>query len=183
MSERKDDYMQEDYSIKQSLQNFSLKNLNTRIIAYLALFMAFTVIATFIRVPGVNTQYYNLGEVAIYTLALVFGRKVGFIAGGIGSALADLMIAPIWAPITLIVKGFEGWVVGSLAESGSFKRNIIALFLGAHIMIIGYFLAVWGLYDWPAAISEIIGNYGQALVGGIVAIPLSRQVNKYLGSD
>lgn len=172
--------MKNNNSIKNSLKNFSLNNLNTRIIAYLALFMAFTVITTYIRVPGINTQYYNLGEVAIYTLALVFGKKVGFLVGGIGSALADLIIAPIWAPFTFIIKGFEGWVVGNLAESNNLKRNILALFLGAHVMIIGYFLAVWGLYDWPAAISEIVGNYGQAILGAVVALPLSRQLNKYL---
>ena len=172
--------MNRNNTLKEMLKDFKLSNLNTRIISYLALFMSFTVITTFIRVPGINTQYYNLGEVAIYTLALVFGKKIGFLVGGIGSALADLIIAPIWAPITLVVKGLEGWVVGNISEEGRLKKNLLALFLGAHVMIAGYFLAVWVLYGWPAAISEIIGNYGQAVVGGVVAIPLSRQLNKYL---
>ena len=173
----------EPAEIKKELQNFKFSNLNVRVLSYLALLMAFTAIATFIRIPGINTQYYNLGEVVIYTLAILFGKKLGAVVGGIGSALVDLIIAPIWAPFTLIIKGLEGWVVGSLAEAENFKRNLSAIFFGAHIMIIGYFLVVWLLYDWPAALTEIVGNYGQSLVGALIAIPISRQFSNFFRSD
>ena len=169
-----------DKNTVQNLKDFNLNNINTKIIAFLSLFIAFTAIATFIRIPGIQTQYYNLGEAAIYTLALVFGKRVGAAAGAIGSALVDLIVAPIWAPFTFVIKGLEGWVVGHFSRKGNFKKNIIAIIIGGHIMIIGYFLSVWLLYDWPAALFEILGNYGQALVGTLIAIPLSRQINKYI---
>ena len=162
------------------LKNFSLKNLHSRLIAFLSLFIAFTAIATYIRIPGVHAQYYNLGEAAIYTLALVFGSKVGAVAGAAGSAIVDIIVAPIWAPFTFIIKGLEGWIVGKVSQKNNFKKNIIAIIIGGHIMIIGYFLSVWLLYDWPAALMEIAGNYGQAFVGGLIALPLSKQIQKYL---
>lgn len=167
-------------NIKEELEKLDLRNITTRQLSFLALFIAFVALATyFIRIPGLNTSYYNLGEVVIFTLALVFGKKAGLIAGALGSALIDLIVAPIWAPFTFVIKGLEAWVVGSLAEEGKLSKNLLAVLIGGHIMIIGYAITVWILYSWPAVIPEIGGNYGQAGLGAIVALPLARQFNKY----
>ena len=51
-------------------------------------------------------------------VALLFGRRAGATAGGLGSAMADLLGGyPHWAPFTLIIKGIEGYVVGALGAS------------------------------------------------------------------
>ncbi len=167
-------------NIKEELKELKLNNLSVRSIAYLALFIAAAALGTFIKVPGLNTSYYNLGEVFIYTIALVFGKKAGAIAGAFGSALVDLLLFPVWAPFTFLIKGCEGWIVGKLAEGDKLSRKIVALVVGGHVMIIGYALVVWGLYGWPAVLPEIAGNYGQAAVGAIIAIPLSRQMCKVI---
>lgn len=168
-------------NIRKELNSIKLKNLSARSIAYLALFIAVVAFATyFIKIPGLNTSYYNLGEVFIFIIALVFGKRAGLIAGALGSALIDLLVAPIWAPFTLIIKGLEGWLVGLLAENGKIGSRIIGVVVGGHVMIIGYALAVWLLYDWPAVLPEIGGNYGQAAVGAIIAIPLARQIDKLI---
>ena len=53
------------------------------------------------------------------TIALVFGWRIGGIAGGVGSALADALGGYfIWAPWTLIIKGIEGILVGTIAFWG-----------------------------------------------------------------
>lgn len=168
-------------NMKEQLAELKLSSLSARSIAYLALFIAAVALATFIKVPGLNTSYYNLGEVFIYTIALVFGRKAGAIAGAFGSALVDLILAPVWAPFTFIIKGVEGWAVGKLAKGDKLTSKIIALIVGGHIMIIGYAVAVGILYGWPAVLPEIGGNYGQAAVGAIIAIPLARQIDKVVG--
>jgi len=60
--------------------------------------------------------YFNLGETMVYTFALLFGPRVGMIAGGIGSALADLITGYLpYAPATLVIKGVEGYIVGRLS--------------------------------------------------------------------
>lgn len=169
-------------NIKEELRNLSVNNLSGRVLSFLAFFIAFVALATyFIRIPGLNTSYYNLGEVAIFTLALIFGKKAGFFAGAFGSALVDLIVAPIWAPFTFVIKGFEGWLVGKIAGEGSLGKKILAVVVGGHVMIIGYALSVWILYGWPAVIPEIVSNYGQALVGAVVALPLAKQIEKVLG--
>ncbi|MFW5981134.1 MAG: ECF transporter S component [bacterium] len=167
-------------NIKKELRQLKINKLSVRHLAYLSLFIALVALATyFIRIPGLNTSYYNLGELVIFTLALVFGAKAGLLAGALGSALVDLVVAPVWAPFTFLIKGFEGWVVGKIGQEGKLSKNILAVIIGGHVMIVGYALAVWLLYDWPAVLPEIAGNYGQAGVGAIVAVPLARQINKY----
>lgn len=168
-------------NIKKELRGLEIKKITVRELAYIALFVALVSLTTFIRVPGLNTSYYNLGEFMIFTVALVFGAKAGLLAGALGSALVDLIVAPLWAPFTLLIKGLEAWVVGSVAEEGKMGKNILALILGGHIMIVGYALTTWFLYDWPSVLPEIAGNYGQAGFGAILALPIARQINKYLG--
>ena len=167
--------------IKRELREICFNNLSIRCLAYLALFTALVALATyFIKIPGANTSYYNLGEAFIFMIAIVFGPKAGLIAGALGSSLVDLVLAPIWVPFTFVIKGVEGWVVGKLAEGKELSGRIIAVIIGGHIMILGYAIAVWILYGWPAVLPEILGNYGQAAVGAIIALPLARIIEKII---
>ena len=87
-----------------------------------ALSIALVMLATFvIRIPNPATQgYINLGDGLLFTLALVFGWRIGGLAGGVGSALADALGGYfIWAPWTLVIKGIEGILVGTIAFWGT----------------------------------------------------------------
>lgn len=87
--------------------------------ALLGLFGALVIVATAVMrfpVPTFNL-YFNLGEAVIYLTALLFGGPSGAIVGGVGSALADVLGGyPVWAPITLVIKGLEGYIVGKAAK-------------------------------------------------------------------
>jgi uncharacterized membrane protein len=87
-----------------------------------------SIITTFTALVAVSTMmfsvyvpatkgYFNLGEVMVYISAILFGARVGGIAGGLGSMIADILLGyPIFAPATLIIKGLEGTVVGFLSK-------------------------------------------------------------------
>lgn len=77
-----------------------------------------TLVTISLQVSIPATQgYFNLGETMVYTFALLFGPRVGLIAGGIGSALADLITGYLpYAPATLVIKGIEGFIVGHLSH-------------------------------------------------------------------
>lgn len=62
--------------IKKEIRELNFKNLSVYTLSYLALFTAAVALATFIKVPGLNTSYYNLGEVFIFTIAIVFGKRL-----------------------------------------------------------------------------------------------------------
>ncbi len=87
-------------------------------IAYSALMIAFTFLATIvisIYIPATH-GFFNIGEFGVYIAALTGGPLVGMIAGGVGSALADVFLGyEFYAPITFVVKGLEGFIVGYLA--------------------------------------------------------------------
>jgi len=76
---------------------------------------AFTVVFS-LYIPQTR-GFFNFGEIGVYIASLVGGPFVGFVAGGLGSALADVTLGYYhYAPATFIIKGIEGFIVGSLSE-------------------------------------------------------------------
>ncbi|MBU7013488.1 MAG: ECF transporter S component [Theionarchaea archaeon] len=157
------------------------KMLEPRQLALSAIFAAVVCAATLvIRIPVPATSgYINLGDSMIFVSALLFGSRIGGVAGGVGSALADILGGfGSWAPFTLIIKGTEGFITGKLAKSGKIPASIIAVIVGGCIMVAGYFVVEAYLYGIPAAIAELPGNLFQAGSGLLIAIPLSKAVQK-----
>ncbi len=151
-------------------------------LAFLGLFVAFTAIATFIHIPGPYGSYFNLGEVAIYLIALLCGPVSGAIAGALGSSLVDIGLGySVWAPFTFIIKGVEGYIVGRLGHPPSIPGSVAALALGGLWMIIGYGITTWYLYSWPAVIPEVLIDIAQVFIGAIIALPLAFKIMRAVG--
>lgn len=91
--------------------------MKSRTLASAAIFTAFVAAATSvftIYIPA-TTGYFNVGEIMVYTSALLMGPYVGAFAGGVGSMISDLTLGyPFFAPGTLVIKGIEGFIVGYL---------------------------------------------------------------------
>jgi len=71
---------------------------------------------------------FNLGDSVIIIAAVLLGRKSGFLAGAIGSSVADIAMGyQHFAPVTFVVKGFEGFVAGLVVHvlSKDLKKNIM----------------------------------------------------------
>ncbi|MFP4589288.1 MAG: ECF transporter S component [Candidatus Bipolaricaulota bacterium] len=160
---------------------FEYPELNARNVALGAVFAAGVTVATMMISIPVGVGYLNFGEIVIYIAAFLFGGTVGGLAGGVGAAAADVLLGwAMYAPITLIVKGLEGFVVGSLSKESS-KSKLIAVALGAPFMIVGYFFARVYFEGFPAAIlQELPIDLIQAAVGAAVALPLSQALKSYL---
>jgi uncharacterized membrane protein len=151
-------------------------------LALAAVFAALVCVATLalvISIPA-TSGYFNLGETVIYIAALLFGPLVGAVAGG-GAAIADMLVAAQFAPGTLIIKGFEGVIVGFLnkkLQKITRSRSLSAtasIIIGGLEMVVGYFIyeqLVLG-YPFAAALVEVPFNIVQMLVGLVVAIPVT----------
>lgn len=89
-----------------------------RTISLAAISTALVCVATIVftvYVPATR-GYFNLGEAMVYTVALLLGPYIGAFAGGVGSALADILLGYLhYAPATLVIKGCEGFIVGVVA--------------------------------------------------------------------
>jgi len=172
---------------------------NTKKIVLNGVAIALVFLATvFTRIPGpIPPGYINFGDAVIMIAAIFLGKSSGFIAGAFGSALADIL-APgglIFAPITFIVKGLEGYIIGRIAHV---KRNeeikyskkletrkILGVVAGALVMIAGYFLAelsVLKLFDptfgYAAAIAELPFNFIQGGVSVALGYVLTSLLQK-----
>lgn len=145
-----------------------------------ALLTALVTVATMaFQVPIPATKgYINLGDTVIFIAALVLGPRYGAVAGGIGSALADLLSPyAVWAPFTLVIKGLEGFIVGYVfyklfAAKNNIGSRALAMVLGGLWMAAGYFAAEVMLYGLPAALVELPGNVFQALGSAALALPV-----------
>lgn len=154
----------------------------TRTLVLGALGIALVALATMsIQIPVPQTRgYINLGDTLIVVFALLFGARVGALAGGVGSALADLLSGYAhWAPFTLVIKGIEGLIIGLFASgerSSLWKLCVVTL--GCLEMVAGYFLIEVVLYGLGGALAELPGNLIQAgsavVVGPLVAFALQR---------
>lgn len=150
-------------------------------LAVTAVFTSLVCVATMvIQVPiPVTRGYINIGDCMIFVSALLFGSVVGGFAGGVGSALADLFLGyPQWAPLTLIIKGTEGLIAGSLTTGKNSLRDIVAIIIAGTEMVTGYFIAEWYLYGFGGALGELPGNMFQAFFGAAAAIPLCFALRK-----
>lgn len=139
------------------------------------------VVTNFIKVPTPATGgYINIGDTMVMFSAMVFGPVVGVFAGGVGSALGDIMGGfPGWAPITLVVKGLEGLAIGYIARnSDDVSTLVIAGIIGGLIMVSGYFAFEAYMFGVPAALEEVPGNTVQAITGIIVGVGLATVIKK-----
>jgi uncharacterized membrane protein len=156
------------------------KSVNTIAIAGIA--AALVAVATnVIKVPTPATGgYINLGDTMVMFTAMLFGPVIGAFAGGVGSALGDVMGGyPGWAPVTLVVKGIEGLVVGYIAmRIKGTSGLIVGGTIGGLLMVLGYFLFEAYAFGIPAALTEVPGNLLQAVTGVLVGVLLTDAIKK-----
>lgn len=139
----------------------------------IALVYVFTVFVN-IRLPiSVNGGLIHLGNVPLFICAILFGKKTGAIAGGVGMALFDITSSyTAWAPFTFIIVGLMGYLVGLITEkSDKLDRIIIAMIVALLVKIVGYYFAEVIMYgNWVAPFTSIPGNLIQVGVAAIITI-------------
>lgn len=152
-------------------------------ISLIAVMAAVTAAATFIvRIPNPMGGYFNLGDVAVFAVALTFNPFVGSLAGGIGSAIADLIGFPVFAIPTLIIKGLEGLLASVISNKKSSVRDLLAVVVAGSEMVVGYFVVEYLVLQWGlgGALAEIPGNVIQVVVGGLFGVPLGYVIRRRL---
>lgn len=154
----------------------------TQKIVMASLFAALVCVATMIiKIPSPLKGYLNLGDCIVLICGWILSPMYGFLAAGLGSALADLFSGyVIYAPATFFIKGLM-----ALVAYYGFKmihkiwKNIPARILSGItaeiIMILGYFLFEGFLYGFALSLLNIPANAIQGSVGlflGVMLIPI-----------
>ena len=170
-----------DSEIERGMIAFGGPMSPTVYIVLLALMTALTTVATVVFVvPFPSTiGYFNLGDAMVMICGILLGPIGGLVAGGVGSAMGDVALNYLhFAPITLVVKGSEGLIVGMIsryAKSG--KRvspwDILGVLLGSIVMLAGYLVSeilILGLSSGVALLELITINSIQVIMGSITAV-------------
>ena len=110
-----------------------------RIIAMTGVLAALTCAATMVvRVPSPSGGYMNLGDTLVLLSAWLLGPWYGAAAAGIGSALADLIGYPLYAPATLLIKGGMAIIAGLLLRKG--RSRLLPALPAEALMVAGYWV-------------------------------------------
>ena len=141
-----------------------MKTRNIEVVMLFAGITAALTLAVRIPIPG-SGGYLNAGDMAVIFSGLFLGGKWGAMAGGIGSAAADIIGGfSAFAPVTLIAKGIEAFLAGAFKD----KYMYVGVGSGVLSMVAVYFVAEIYLpgLGYSAAVSELPFNLIQAAVGG-----------------
>lgn len=155
---------------------FSMTKFNSKTISINALAIALVCLSTmFLQFP-IPLGYAHLGNCFILICGVFFGPVTGLLAGGIGSALADLLTGyPQWIIPTLIIKSLMGFAIGFIANRTGHTiqmykfRTAIASVVGIIIMVLGYFVGGCFLYgNVYTSAGQIPGLTAEGIVGIIL---------------
>ncbi len=131
------------------------------------------VLTIFPHIP-LGSGYIHLGDGLILLAVMLLG-PLGIPAAAVGSMLADLLVYPVYAPVTLVVKGLMAAVAWLIYRKNDRKRTVLAFIAAEAVMVLGYFV-----YEWIAvpefALADIPGNLIQAVAGVCVGLVLTTLV-------
>jgi len=149
--------------------------LDSKELAAMGVFTAFVAVATMVVSAYVAATggYFNVGEIMVYTSAILMGPFVGSFAGGVGSMLADVSLGyTVFAPGTLVIKGIEGFIVGYLARyrfKSSSKKQLTALSIVAGSILA--FLVWWGGIEYFTGSLEFTIGIAPSTITWIITVP------------
>ena len=140
-----------------------------------AMFTALICAATLvIQIPTpVTSGYVNVGDCFVLTAGWFLGPWYGLFAGGVGSALADLISGyPHYIPGTFVIKGLMALVAALLSHRLRGKQpsrvgRLISALAAELIMVGGYFLYACAILGKAvtAAVTSVPSNLLQGAVG------------------
>ncbi len=141
-----------------------------------AAMIALTCVLTMaVRIPTPTKGYLNLGDCAVLLGGWLLGPVYGAVAGGVGSALADLLAGyPIYVPGTLLIKALMALMISfvpyRLCRNDRKHTGIgflICAVIAEAFMVSGYWLyeAVVIGEGFAVALAGVSGNVFQGLAG------------------
>jgi uncharacterized membrane protein len=165
---------------------------SSKIVALTSVMTALVYATTSISIPMPQPLgVWHVGDIGSFVVAFLCGPLIGTFACGVGAMLFDVW-NPLWggafaswAPATIVIRGFMGFMLGKLRRIFPNKpmlSELTAMILAAVQKNICYFL-----YDYflrgPVAFLDLITFFPLSAIDIIVTIPLLACVRKALKID
>lgn len=160
-------------------------NKRTKNIIIAAMMAAIVCVATMaIKIPSPLGGYINIGDGLVLIAGWLLSPAYGFLASGIGAALADLLYGyVIYIPATFVIKGIMALVAfyGYKALSKKFNSiisRIISAVAVELVMSVGYYVYEGFLYGFVASLVNMPANAIQGALGIVIGVLLIRVLEK-----
>ena len=151
----------------------------TKRIVITALMAAMVCVATMIiKIPSPMKGYLNIGDCIVLLCGWLLSPGYGFVAAGLGSALADMFSGYItYAPATFLIKGSMALIAFACFKLinkrlGRLPSQIIGAVLAEIVMVFGYFVFEGFMYGFVPSAVNIPANAVQGAAGLILGIIL-----------
>lgn len=160
-------------------------NSKVKKIVVAAMLAALACIATMIiKIPSPLKGYLNLGDCIVLLAGWTLSPVYGFLAAGLGSALADLFSGyAVYVPATFLIKGlmavtaFYGYKLMN-KKLGSLPSRIISGIAAEIVMVLGYFVFEGFMYGFAPSLVNIPANCVQGVAGLILGVILIKIFEK-----
>lgn len=147
---------------------------------------ALTCVATMvIKIPSPLHGYINLGDCIVLLSGWLLSPVYGFMAAGLGSALADLFSGYVtYALATFLIKGlmaliaFAGFRI-MYKRLGNLTAGIISGTAAEIFMVLGYWVFEGFLYGFGPSAVNIPANGIQGVAGLVLGVVLTKIFEKY----
>lgn len=163
----------------------STQNNTTQRVVMAALLAALTCVATMIiKIPSPLKGYLNLGDCVVLLAGWMLSPTYGFLAAGLGSALADTFSGYVtYVPATFVIKGLMALIAFygfKLLHSklGNISSRIISGIAAEVVMVAGYFIFEGFLYGFGPSLVNIPANVIQGIAGLIIGTILVKVFEK-----
>lgn len=161
----------------------------TKSIVMAAMVAALTCVVTMIiKIPSPMKGYLNLGDCMVLFAGWVLSPVYGFLAAGLGSALADLFSGYlVYAPATFVIKGLMALVACYGFQFfhhriGNLPARIFTGIAAEIVMVLGYFVFEGFLYGFAPSMVNIPANGVQGVAGLILGCLLSTRKTDFIRS-
>ena len=131
-----------------------------------------------IKIPSPMKGYLNIGDCIVLLCGWLLAPGYGFVAAGLGSALADIFSGYFtYAPATFLIKGSMALIAFACFKLmnkriGKLTSQIVGAVLAEIAMVLGYFVFEGFMYGFIPSAVNIPANAVQGAVGLILGIIL-----------
>ena len=150
-------------------------NISVKRFTVIAMLLAMTIVLSSFSIPVPGGHLY-FNDLVIVTAALMLNPVEAFIVGGLGAFLGDLFFYPTPMFVSLVTHGLQAVVISLLIskkEHPTLKDYVVAVTIGATIMVVGYTIGRSFIYATPkAAMLKLPFQIVQASFGAIMAVIL-----------
>ncbi|MFA9493585.1 ECF transporter S component [Streptococcus sp. E17BB] len=141
----------------------------------LAIITALTLVLGKVFQFSMALGFFTLLDVGIYFAAFYLGKKEGAAVGALAGFLIDLLSGyPQYMLVSLIAHGAQGYLAGWTG-----KKRLLGLILSVLVMVATYFIAETVMTNVGTALTTVVGNSLQSLVGmalGYALVQLMKRV-------